>query len=468
MANSNNNLTREQQLALQRTQLFTKLGNSGVLISNGVISKEEYKKDLTGRKGIETFNEMRRSDGTVRAALMAIMLPILGAQWRVQPASDDPVDMIAAQVVQQSLFVEMSWDDFARQALTFLPFGFSLFEHEYQIGTVEGREYVLLKDMGYRKQTSLLKWSMEDGSPGIQQQLSNGGKANIPDIKLTRFTFEQEGDNFEGVSLLRSAYKHWYMKSAMELVDGMKHEKQGLGVLKVRTPASAKEDDKEEAREIAREQRANEENYIEEMEGYSFEFMDMKARNTTDIVPSMQYHNRQILQSVLTQFLDIGSQGSSGSFAASDNQLDLFFMSEEAIAREFAEPINQTVVRNLCLLNGFNVSEYPKVVYDRIGRDAVTVLSEALNKLFTSGGLTPDPEVEDHIRGILHLPPLSDEMIVNYDKIRALRKNPSVAPQQAPQSSAPGDDDSVAASELIKQARTMRDRLRNFADDREQ
>jgi phage gp29-like protein len=468
MANDNSNLTREQQLALYRSQFFTKLGASGVLVQNGVISREEYKRDLSGKKGIETFNEMRRSDGTVRAAIMAVMLPLLGANWHVQPASDDPQDMLAAQIVEVSLFKNLSWDDFARQAFTFLPFGFSLFEHEYEIGTVDGREYILLKDMGFRKQTSLVKWQMEDGNPGITQLLSNGKKANIPDVKLTRFTFEQEGDNYEGVSLLRSAYKHWYMKTELELIDAMAHEKQGLGILKVRTPAQAKDEDKEAAREIAREQRANEENFIEEMEGYSFDFMDMKAKTTRDIVPSIQYHNRQILQSVLTQFLDIGSSGSSGSFSASDNQLDLFFASEEAIAKEFAEPINQTVVKNLMELNGLGSRpEAPKVTYDRIGSDAINVLSEALNKLFTSGGLTPDPEVENYIRSFLHLPPLTDEMVANYDQIRALRKNPAVNPQGVqPQleTGTPAEAEAKAASELIKQARVMRDRLRSFAN----
>ncbi len=469
-SDNNNNLTREQQLALYREQFFTKLGKTGVLISNGVISREEYNKDITGRKGIEKFNEMRRSDGTVRAALMAVMLPILGANWHVQESSDRPTAMLAQQIVERSLFNNISWDDFARQAFTFLPFGFSLFEQTYAVGKIDNREFVLLSDMGFRKQTSLLRWEMESThEPGITQQLSTGGKAEIPEVKITRFTFEQEGDNYEGVSLLRAAYKHWYMKTELELIDAMAHEKQGLGILKIRTPSTAKEEDKEEAREIAREQRANEENFIEEVEGYSFDFMDMKANSTRDIIPSIQYHNRQILQSVLSQFLDIGSSGSSGSFSASDNQLDLFFASAEAIAKEFAEPLNQTVVQNLCQLNGItDPDDYPKVVYDRIGSDAISVLSDALNKLFTSGGLTPDPEVEDYIRSFLHLPPMTDEMRENYDEIRNKRTNPSVSPQQAPgQKPAPAPTDeeaeAVAASELIKQARQMRDRLRSFA-----
>lgn len=466
MAQDNNNgMTREQQIAFYKSDLYTKLGKSGVIIQNGVISREEYNKKLEGKRGLETYNEMRSSDGTVRAALMAVMLPILGAPWHVQERSDDPRDMLAQQIVQASLFEQISFDDFARQALTFLPFGFSLFEQVFGVGDVEGRQYVLLNDMGFRKQTSLMRWIMETtNEPGITQTLQGGGKAEIPDIKLTRFTFEQEGDNYEGRSLLRAAYKHWYMKTEMELIDGMRHEKQGLGILKIRTPNTAKEEDKEVARDIAREQRGNESNYIEEEEGYSFDFMDMKARTTTDIVPSIQYHNRQILQSVLAQFLDIGSQGSSGSYSASGNQLDLFYKAEEAIAKEFREPINNTVIRNICDLNGL-AGHYPTLEYGRIDSDSVQILSEALNKLYTSGAITPDPDTEQYIREFLHLPPMTDEMIANYDEIRAKRKNPSVAPQvgQPAPDQEVEDDDSVAAHELISQARQMRDKLRRFA-----
>lgn len=452
--------TRQQQQTFYKEAMFTKLGQTGVLIQNGTISREEYNRVLSGKEGIKKFNEMRRSDGTVRAAIMAVMLPILGANWRIQPGGDSPADMLAAQIVDHSLFGVLSFDDFARQALTFLPFGFSLFEQIFEIGKIDGRDYVVLKDMGFRKQTSLMAWEMSDGMPGIKQQLATGKIVDIPDIKLTRFTFEQEGDNYEGTSLLRAAYKHWYMKTELELIDGMAHEKQGLGILKVRTPATAKEEDKEEARDIAKEQRGNESNYIEEQEGYSFEFMDMKAQTTKDITPSMQYHNRQILQSVLAQFLDIGSAGSSGSFSASDNQIDIFFMAEEAIAKEFREPINQTVIKNLIDLNGIKVTDYPTLEYGRIGSDAINVFSEALNKLFTSGVITPDQDIEAYIREYLHLPAMSDDMVKNYDAIRTSRRTPVAQPGTTPPATPTNANE---GGELIKQARIMRDRLRSFA-----
>lgn len=452
---------------LNKAKFMQQLGKSGVIMLNGVVSKEEYNKDLTGKRGLETYNKMRRSDGTVRAALMVVKLPILACQWGAEAANDSDEAVRAQRIAQVSLFEGTNFDDTLRQILTFLDFGFSVFEQTLKIGLVDGREYVVLDSLGFRKQLSIKKWAIgEGGMPGVTQQRSAGGTegdAEIPEIKLSIFTNDKEGDNPEGISLLRAAYKHWYMKDALYQIDAIRHEKQGLGVLKVKVPKGAKSEDKETAREIAEEQRANESSYIEEPEDFSFEFMDMQARTTTDIIPSIEHHDRQILLSVLAQFLTIGGGKSSGSFAASDNQTELFIMAEEATAKVAAAVLNDTVVRNLMELNGIAQENYPKITFGRISQDSIQVFSEALNKLFTSGVVTPDPDLEAHVRKVLHLPAMDQELIDNYDDVRSVRRNPSANPTlPAPVAGNTNAADYLTKKEanaLIKRAREMRNQL---------
>lgn len=474
---------RQQQLALAKQKFMVQLGKSGIIMTNGVISREEYNKELTGPKGLEIYNKMRRSDGTVRAALMIVKLPILAADWRVEAATVDgkeaEVDE-AFKVVKYSLFDNANWDDMLREILTMLDFGYSVFEIVLEVAEVEGREYVVLKDLAFRKQSSIIRWSVKregtstdatvgETEPGITQMNTGGKEVGIPWIKLSVFTYDKEGDNHEGVSLLRAAYKHWYMKDTLYQIDAIAHEKQGLGVLKVKVPKGAKKEDREEAKEVAREQRANEEAFIEELEDFEFDFMDMKARTTREIMPSITHHDRQILVSVLAQFLTIGSESSSGSFAASNDQTDMFVMSEEATAKVVQGVLQDTLVRVLMALNGFSPEVTPKVTYGRIGQDNIDAFSKALNALFTSGVLTPDQELEAHIRKMLHLPDMSQEMLDNYDDIRAKRKNPGLNPQPGllPVDTSTAATDGLKkmeAAELIKQARAMRDKLRRATD----
>jgi hypothetical protein len=48
--------------------------------------------------------------------------------------------------------------------------------------------------------------------------------------KLIVFVNEMEGMNWWGTSLLRPAYKHWFIKNTLYKIDAIAHERQGLGI----------------------------------------------------------------------------------------------------------------------------------------------------------------------------------------------------------------------------------------------
>lgn len=470
------NLTKQQQVALNKQKFVSQIGKSGVVIVDGIISQEEYNKDLYGKLAIKVYNEMRRGDGTVRAALMVVKLMIMAAEWDCQVATGTdaaPVNEAEAQtahdIVYNSLWENNNFESILREALLMTDFGYSVFEQVFESGLVDNKEYILLKDLLFMKQKTIYRWNAgqemnELGEavdiPGVTQQLINGTSVQIPWAKLSVFTFDKEGDNFEGISLLRAAYKHWYLKDKMYLIDAVRVEKQGLGVLKVKVPADAKEDDKEKAREIAEEQRASESGYIEEAEGYEFDFMDMKANTTADAMPSIQHHDRMIMDSVLAQFMSTSSQGSKGSLTASTNQYDLFITSEDATAKIVQAVLNDTVVRNLMELNGIARENWPKITYGRIGKDSIEQFSTALQRMFQSGAVTPDPELEAYVRKILHLPPMPTDLADNYDQVRNARK-PAPATPGTPVTGSEDEDglSETDANWLIKRARDVRDRL---------
>jgi phage gp29-like protein len=274
---------------------------------------------------------------------------------------------------------------------------------------------------------------MGDGQPGIQQYLLSGGFRNIPEYKLTLFSPEKEGDNYQGISVLRSCYKDWYMKDLLVKINAMSHERHGLGIPKVTVKGQVSSDESTKMREAARNLRAGEEAYIETTENLDLEILDMKASTRQDILPSIEFHTKQIFQSILAQFLQLSqssSGGGTGSKALSEDMSKLFMRSLEFVSDYIADVFNTDLVKDLIELNWGKGANIPILTHEKIGDDNLALISDALSKLVTAGVITNTAETEQFVRGTLGLPELTDKDIVEYNKPEPEPKVVEVAPPQ--------------------------------------
>lgn len=405
----------------------TEQGRSGTYFTHGIISREEYNADLIGQSGKKIYDIMRRSDSSIHSTLQVCKLPIIATTWTIEAASDDDADQYIANFIKNELFNRnVNWHDFLRSALTMFDFGFSVFEKTYELTEFEGQLRVGIKELGSRKQRSILYWQMKNQKPGVQQQLlgsgidnnSPSGLIDIPMEKLIVFTNEKEGDNYEGISLLRFAYKDWDIKDKLTLVHAIALEKMAIGIPVITPTATVNPQEQKKARESIRQMRANEESFIEKPAGWDLTMLDMKSQTTKDILPTLEWLDKNISKSVLAQFLELGTSGSGGSRALSQDHSALFMLSEEAAAKNIANTIQESLIKQLCDLNFSDLPNgYPKITFGKIGDDDVAKISDAVNKLMTAGALTPDPALEDKLRETLHLPALADDIHEAYDKM---------------------------------------------------
>lgn len=383
------------------------VGASGTVIFNGFIVREEYNNDLKGRQGLDVYDKMRKSDATVRAALQVVKLPILAANWRTDAFSTQPKDMLINDFVHHNLFDIFSWDDVLRQILTFLDFGFSVQEIVWDMVQFKGKNYVGLQQLASRKQNTIWQWALDDGTFGVKQFVPgglDGGFKQIPGDKVLIFSNDREGDNYFGVSILRPAYKHWYFKDALYKINAIAAERNGVGMPIITVPAGAKEPDKDTIRAIAANSRANELGFVEVPEGFTFEYADFKSRGRIDLMPDINHHDRQIMKTVLAQFLELGSQDASGSYSLSTDQSRLFMQSIQWVAKYVAEIINNELIPKLVDLNFTGVKGYPSLQFEKIGDDNLAELADALPGLVAAGFITPTPEDEEHLRKMANLP----------------------------------------------------------------
>mgnify|MGYP007071573800 CR=1 FL=1 len=397
--------------------LSIEIGDTGNEMYAGIIY-DEYNSKLRGTEGIKVFDEMRRSDGTVKAALLSITLPIMRANWYVKPASEEEADKEVSDFVQKALFdlQSITWADLLRQALLMLPFGVMVFEKIFDVQNVDGSDRVIWRKLAPRLPKSIQSWEMSNGQPGIQQRKLGGTIANIPMDKLLVFVHEREGDNWEGSSALRAAYKHWHLKNTFYKIDAIAFERQGLGVPYAKMPAQYTEEDRGKAETILKNMRANEQSFVISPNDYEIGFLDMKSSTTRDPEKSISHHNREISKSVLAQFLELGSTD-SGSRALSQDQTKLFLQSLESVANNIADVFNKYAIKELVDYNFPNVEYYPELCFANIKESDVKAIADTYKVLTDAGGVHTDPADEQHFREMLGLPERTEEYIEEPDDV---------------------------------------------------
>lgn len=437
------------------------LGDSGTRTMHGIIS-EEYNSQLNGIQGIKIFDEMRKSDGTVRAAVLVTTLPIRRAKFFINPAiPDDAACEEQAEFVEHALFdwLDVSWDDLVRQALLMTVFGVMPFEKVYGTKDHEGKTYVTLEKLAPRLPKSILQWELTDGTFGIQQMKQDGRTAEIPGSKLLLFINEREGDNYWGTSMYRAAYKHWYYKDNFYKIDALAFERQGLGVPKITMPQGYTESDEQKATLALQNLRANEDGYLLLPPGYVAEFMDMGAGTTRDPSKSIEHHNKEILQSVLAQFLELGaSKGGSGSRALSQDHSDLFLKAMESIAGNLISTINKTLIPELIDLNFNDVTVYPVLDFDGISKVDVAALGTAYSSLVTAGAITPTNDDQQYLRTKLGLPARTQDDIDDADaSSQDLLDGANIEEDGAPAPKGPQKTDPAGKGKPAAAAKTKKD-----------
>jgi hypothetical protein len=215
------------------------------------------------------------------------------------------------------------------------------------------------------------------------------------------FTFDKEGSNIEGISVLRSAYKHWYYKEQLYKIDAIQKERHGIGIPVIKLPEGYSESDKAVADDLGRNLRTNERAHV--VLPPRWEIMMLKLEGQpVDCLKSIEHHNDMIYQNVLGQFLEVSNTSSS-------EQISLFLKATRFVADIVTSTFNHYCIPQLVDYN-FNGAAYPKLRARRIGEHADwRTLSFAIRNLIGAGVIIPDDVLEELMREEMDLPKADPE-----------------------------------------------------------
>lgn len=442
------------------------LGVTGLEQSGGRIH-EEFLPQLHGRRSIQVFKEMRDNDPTVGAMLFAIEMLIRQVEWRVEPASEEESDAEVAEFVD-SCFEDMSetWDDTLSEILSMLPFGFSVLEEVYKVRAGDqgpsSQQRSKFDDgrigwakLPIRAQETIERWVFDPDTNElcglVQIARPDFRTREIPLDRFLLFRPQAHKQNPEGRSALRNAYRPWFFKKRIEEIEGIGIERDLAGMPTALVPpkllsVNASASDKAllaEINKVLRNVRRDEKEGLifplaRDENGnltYEFKLMTTGGRrqfNTSEII---NRYDRRIAQTMLADFILLGQEGRTGSFALAESKTQLFAVAIGAWLDSIAEIFNRFAIPRLLELNAFAFTEVPKLVHGDIESIDIDKLGDFVVKLATAGVFLGDEATVRHLRlqAGLPEPDLEAETFGNVEGGGERRGEPEPEPEPDPE-----------------------------------
>jgi hypothetical protein len=364
------------------------------------------------------YEEMVNSDSGVDVSLRAAKMPVMGADYFVEPfdASQESADI--AEFVQYNLLegTQAPFLNVLEDILRMYEYGFSVLEKVYEErewapkrSGANRRTYTMLRKLAPRPTPTITKLEYDDnGGPMsvVQNAIQADGKPKEKTIDIQKaiiFTNNRKGGNLEGKSLLRTAYRPWYFKTNLYNIDGIQKERHGMGFPVIELPPGYKKADKDAAHELIRNIRTNEHGGAVIPPKWVLRFLELPGQ-PVNVMESIEHHNGAIMLNTMTQFLLLGLEGKGGGRATSGSHQDMFNKSLRYVANQICDSINLYCVPYLVGYN-FNTTKFPKLRARNLGETKdLQQWASALANLAAQELINPSPETEIWVRGIIDAP----------------------------------------------------------------
>lgn len=451
---------------------------------DGFLQLDELNARLAGRDGLEVFDRMAKTDGDVSQVIRLVVNPIVAGTWEINPdggpeATQEQLD--DAEFVRWALFENMS-PNFRGHLMECLPVlfrsGFSPFEKVWETTDYKGELVTVPRSLQLRLPRTIYRWKQDEwgGLEAIEQYLpvpraqviagpnvakvgdpvltgpdDNQTTIDNPDIQdqsvvtdtrmpdyrqtvwlpmsnLLYYRVNAEGDNWEGMSMLRPAYKHWLFKDSIERMDAIAQEREALGLPVCYPPLGATPDQFDAMETILTNIRSNSQGYVlmpgpkasgtggtgaNVGTGWLLEYLETGPHGTgRDPQPSLQYHTNKIAAAFIAEFLRTGTAltgGASGREAPFEQ--DPFLLSVEGFVGLIEEIVNDQLVAPIVAYNRPNAVAPPRLRMSLVDATTISELADFILKLTQVGALLPDKTLEDFVRARADLPPRDPEVV---------------------------------------------------------
>lgn len=397
--------------------------------------KGEYNRQLVDEQGFDKYNRARLSDGIIAGVLLAVKTPVFAGNWRVDPASDQPLDKEVAELVQNCLMTYQSigWHQILIDAMLCADYGFMVFEKVWDFKKVNGKKRAVLKKLAPRHPGDVTKINYDkNGGPkkvtfSVVDEDGDSAEKTVAIEKLLIITYNQEIGNIRGRSVLRAAYQHYFYKTQLYKIDAIQKERHGIGIPVIKLPIGFTQQDKVEANALGRNLRTNERAHIVLPPNWDLYFAKLEG-NPVNAMESIKYHDQAIRDSVLAGFLGEGKP-------TKDEDLGLFLKATRFIANSICDAFNAYLIPDIVKYN-YNpdhLSGLPQLKVRQIGEQADNrTMSFTLRNMVGAGLIRPDDVLENYLRDLFDLPPVDLATVRVVKAPQAGQAQPGTTPNATP------------------------------------
>lgn len=407
-------------------------GVSGLKQTGGFLL-EEFHPRLRGRLADRIYAEMEQNNASVGAALWAMETLIRQVSWEVKPQKGQEDELESKNLADwyegARKDTQTRWQDMVSEIMSFTTYGWVLLEELYKIRRGPDQSEPRLhskfddglwgwRDFSIRSQDSRWRWEFreEDGQVlGMHQQVQTEAKMRfIPIEKALLFRIRSRHNNPEGRSLLRHAYRPYYMLKRGEEIEGIGMERNvaGLPVFEVPWQILHPDADPAEvglrnlAKEVVQKVRidaaaglvlpgSKDKNGRDT--GFQFKLLSTSGKADAGTDPILKRYRGDIMIALLAEFLLLG-QTETGTRNVAGEQTNVLFMSLESMLQTVADVFTDCAFPRIGRLNRFPMRSLPILSFGQIGKSDFLQFSQAMSNLANSGILTLDNKLEDDAR----------------------------------------------------------------------
>jgi len=379
-------------------------------------TRQEYNPALMGQKGLVVFDKMRKSDGTIRGSLRSIKTPVQSGRWFTERATKrNETEADIERWKEQAEWVwcnlndlmTITWPQILAEGLLMCDFGYYMFEKVWENRVIEGEMMTCLTKLAPRHPMDVQEWVFDVHGGPLAVRMNPPSSANLDppyvkiDIeKLLVFTFDREAGDITGISVLRTAYKHWYFMEQLYKIDAIQKERHGIGIPVIELPMGFKDTDRALADELGRNIRTNERAHIVLPPSWNLYMLKMEGQ-PVDALESIQQHQAAIRENILVNFIVEGAR---------EEDLTMFFKSARIVADIFASTINTYLIPQMIKYNWPLEERFPKLKVRRIGETADwRTLTFAIRNLVGAGVIIPDGVLEALLREEMDLSAIDED-----------------------------------------------------------